>query len=50
MGFQPIRDLPLKGFTTKLTPDVRPFNFPKTFDHATGVWPITDGIEKAIPR
>jgi len=50
MGFQPIGDLPLKGFTTKLSPDIRPFDLPKTFDHTTGVRPIIDGIEKAIPR
>tara|TARA_R100001086_G_scaffold216081_1_gene132240 strand:- start:1751 stop:1903 length:153 start_codon:yes stop_codon:yes gene_type:complete len=50
MGFQPIGDLPLKGFTTKLSLDVGPFDLPKTFDHTTGVRPITEGIEKAIPR
>jgi hypothetical protein len=49
MGFQPIGDLPSIGFTPKLTLDVRPFDFPKTFDHTTGIRPITDGIEKAIP-
>jgi hypothetical protein len=49
MGLQPIRDLPLKSFTTKLTLDVRPFDLPKTFNHTTGVRPIGKGIEKAIP-